>query len=195
MKTVIKRLLVLALLVLGSATTFGQQIHVDEFGGITTNGVRALSGERMPDPSGGLLGWNVLVYNLPFVGMQGDVLIQDPFESGSPILDVLRFDGQSHLIFYSDSIHGISAPADTPGPPNPLYANIIFINEQVTNNFSFADYTPLAGQPGWDAVNPTYRFISEGVVPEPRSTLLILGGLGVFALAQVRRKFVAGAKK
>ena len=184
-----KRLLPLGfVLVVATTAAIAQQITVDEFGlGLfqVNSTVQVLPSILGPDPTGGLMNWNVLIYTLPFQGIQGDVLVQDPFEPGNPILDVIRFDGNFHLIFYSDSIDGYSAPADTPGPPDPFYTNHVFLEELISGAMHYADYKPGAGQPGGDPsfgdplFNPSYRFISE--IPEPGATVLLLGALGVFA--------------
>src|SRR5438477_7358545 len=72
----------------------------DEFG----NGAFG-PGQLQPDPTGGYTNGPVLVYQLPFAGTPGDVLMHDPLE-GNLVLDVLRFDGAGHLIFYSDNVDG-----------------------------------------------------------------------------------------
>jgi hypothetical protein len=134
------------------------------------------------DPTGGVLNWNVLIYQLPFPGVAGDVLFSgdpnhDPGESYGG--DVVRFDGQGNLIFYSDS-PPFDALADTPGPPNPLLNNQAVVTEQgVEDVYDFANYVPLQGQPGWDPSNPSYLFISD--IPEPGT--LALAGLGFAGLA------------
>jgi hypothetical protein len=167
----------------------------DEFGkgNLRTNGVISaqMTYQLAPDPTGGLPNWNVLMYNLPFLGTAGDVLIQDPAQPGNPILDVLRFDGASHVIIYSDNIDGYDAPGDTPGPPDPFLPNTIFAKEQgVDGVFSWADYTPTAGQPGWDAgMTPNYYFLSDGMIPEPGGAVLLLSGLGVLGWSRIRRWF------
>ncbi len=161
-------------------------LTVDEFGH-GTNGNQVLNSSLMFDPSGGLQNWKVLVYNLPFQGAVGDVLMTDPFEPGNPILDVLRFDNQQHLIFYSDSIDGYEAPADTPGPPNPFYPNIVFIQEQgLEGQIQWGDYAPAPGQPGYDPAAPrSFKFISD--IPEPKPMPLVLL-LGLIAIALKLRR-------
>lgn len=171
--------------------------NFDEFGNgnLQTNGVISaqMTYQLAPDPTGGLANWKVLMYDLPFLGTAGDLLIQDPAQPGSPILDVLRFDGASHVIIYSDDLDGYDAPGDTPGPPDPFLPNIALAKEQgVDEVYSWADYSPTAGQPGGDAgMAPNYHFLSDGKIPEPGGGLLLLSGLGVFGLAQIRRRFAA----
>lgn len=132
------------------------------------------------------MNWPVLIYDLPFAGVAGDVLMRDPLESGSPILDVLRFDGAGHLTFYSDSIDGYDAPADTPGPPNQ-FINFVFINEQgAEGQVQDGFWLPTPEQAGYDASNPVYRFISD--VPEPGAVTLLLAGAGILLLVLARRK-------
>src|SRR5690349_13450007 len=115
-------------------------IMVDEFGnGIGTRG----SGFFANDPGPGGLP-NVLTYNLPFAGVQGDVLIVDT--PGTPPLDVIRFNGDGTLIFYSDNVDGFDAPGDTPSPPGAFYTNVATIFETGPEGNAIAVYTPLQGQ-------------------------------------------------
>jgi len=164
---------------------------VDEFGGglnLTENGQQTLFSTNAMDPTGGLFNWPVLTFTLPFLGTAGDVLMHEPLQPGSPVLDVLRFDGQGHLIFYSDNLDGFDAPADTPGMPDPLLANTFDIVELGNATFAYGSYIPTTGQPGWDASAPNYAFISEGVVPEPQVSALLVTSLGVLGWARMRRK-------
>src|SRR2546421_647225 len=163
MKRLFKNLLLASLLSLFATSVVlaqfqpGGQITVDEDGRgayQTLTGISNFFGKLGPDPTGGLLNWPVLIYDLPFAGQAGDVLMRDPLEPGSPILDVLRFDGAGHLIFYSDSIDGYNAPGDTPGPPNPFF-NYVFINEQgAEGQIQYGYWLPTLGQAGFDAANP-----------------------------------------
>jgi hypothetical protein len=95
----------------------------------------------------------------------GDVLMQE----GNGTFDVLRFPGDSSLRSYSDNTDGADALADT-GFPTAFFANQAFIPELGPEGNNRATYTPVAGQPGFDASNPTYVFVSDGVAqaaPEP----------------------------
>ena len=183
-----------ALVLSGSSAISQVQVQVDEFGVGTIKGGPfgpnpvPIGSALMPDPTGGVPAWNVLVYNLPFAGVAGDVLMHD-FTLADPFLDVIRFDGQGHLIFYSDNVDGFEAPADTPSPPNPLLANQAHILEQgPEGGFQFGVYTPDVNQPGWDPQAPQYMFISDYAVPEPGSAAVMLAGLGAWL---IRRKLAA----
>lgn len=160
-------------------------ITVDEFG----NGVGTIGqGFIGNDPGPGGLN-NVLIYNLPFAGVQGDVFLTEP--GSGAILDVLRFNGDGTLIFYSDNTDGFDAPADTPSPPGSFYTNTVTIPEVGTELFNSATYTPTANQPGFrPGADPlTYVFVSDGVVPEPSSIAMLgLGGLLALGAARCRRR-------
>ena len=205
MKSLIRSPLLFGLVIVFSGTTLLAQVtnlfNFDEFGHglIQTNGGNkgTFGAVLAPDTTpAGLANWNVLTYTLPFLGTAGDLLIQDAAQPGNPILDVLRFDGASHVIIYSDSLDGYEAPGDTPGPPNLFLPNRVLAKEQgVDEVYSWADYTPALNDPGWDPVMaPSYHFLSDGVIPEPGGGLLLLTGLGVFGLAQMRRSFASRIK-
>src|SRR5690242_1976361 len=80
---------------------FGITITVDEFGNgsILLTAPIPLPSKIGDDPGPGGLS-NVLIYGLPFAGVQGDVLLNDP---GLGVLDVIRFNGNGTLAFYSDN--------------------------------------------------------------------------------------------
>ena len=163
---------------------FGGTISVDEFGNLFINGVPGPHGVVGNDPGpGGLT--NVLIYSIPFAGVQGDVLLLDPFRPPDPCsgsrCDVIRFNGNGTLIFYSDNVDGFDAPADTFGPPGNLYSNQLSIPEIGDEGNNGSTYTPTANQPGFDpAFAPTFTFTSDSV-PEPAAWLLTLGGIGLLA--------------
>jgi len=131
-----------------------------------------------PDPTGGVPDWDVLMYDLPFAGVAGDLSIYEGSLSGD-LGDIIRFDGSGHLIFYSSGASGIITPADVPYPPSPLLDNMA----DTIDVGGYAYYTPTVGQPGYDLSNPTYRF-SE--VPEPGTGALVALGAGL--LLVVRRR-------
>ena len=176
-------------------------ITVNEFGTNSTqywSGTTSpLSWELGPDPTGGVTGQNVLIYNLPFAGVAGDVLMNDTTEPTNAswnmmfpdynILDVIRFDGNGHLIFYSDgSVDGIEAPADTSVAPtlNALLFPQVIINEIGIEGDNSAFYYPTTGQPGSFASGYiSYLFVSD--VPEPGT--LALAGSGLAALLFLKR--------
>jgi hypothetical protein len=173
----------LPLLVAGTAFAQGPVISFDEFG----NGAFG-PGFLAPDPGPGGLN-PVLTYNLPFAGVPGDVFLHDANEPGNPFLDVLRFNGNGTLVFYSDNIDGADAPGDTPAPPGAFYPNQVHIPEVGPEGNNGAIYTPLPGQPGFDpGFLPTYNFVSDGVVPEPSTALLLAWGPALLAIVQRRRR-------
>ena len=174
-----------AISMIGAAPVIGQPtFSFDEFG----NGAFG-PGVLQPDPTGGYTNGLVMVFPLPFAGTPGDVLMHDGGLAG-PFLDVLRFTGNGQLIFYSDNTDGFDAPADTGGPPNPLFPNQANIVEQgVEGGLEDAFYTPQPGQPGFDTnfvVGTTYHFISD--IPEPASATLLLAGLGLLELRRMQRQ-------
>ena len=174
----------LPLLFIGTAFAQGPTIAFDENG----NGAFG-PGFLAPDPGPGGLN-SVLTYNLPFAGIPGDVLLHDANEAGNPVFDVLRFNGNGTLLFYSDNVDGADALADTPAPPSAFYPNQVNLQEIGPEGNNGAIYTPLPGQPGYDpGFLPTYNFVSDGVVPEPGTAMLLaLGGPALVAAAQRRRR-------
>lgn len=172
--------LALRALIVGASVLFvttwsikAEQLIFDEYGNSSY-----LPGYPVnPDPTGGVPDWDVLMYDLPFAGVAGDLLIYE--ESSGDLGDIIRFDGNWHLIFYSSGASGIITPADVPYPPSPILGNV----ENATDVGGYAYYTPTAGTPGYDLSNPTYRF-SE--VPEPGTGALVALGAGL--LLVVRRR-------
>src|SRR5262245_20354969 len=164
-------------------------VVIDELGNAVINGFEfAGSGVIAPDPGPGGLG-GVLTYNLPFPGVQGDVQITEC--GGACFLDVIRFNGNGTVLFYSDNVDGFDAPADTPAPPGAFYTNLASVPEIGDEFFSQAVYTPQPGQPGFDPSNPTYTFISEGsAVPEPASWVLVVAGIGAVSGWSRRKRAV-----
>jgi hypothetical protein len=133
----------------------------------------------MVDPGPGAVGLAV-TYNLPFPGLQGDVLMQD----GGVTQDVLRFNGNSTLVFYSATDDVLDAVADGFPLPTAFYARQATIVEVGTETDNGAFYTPNDVQPGFaPGFAPTYHFVSDGVAqatPEPGT--LALTGLGMLGM-------------
>ncbi len=122
---------------------FADIISIDENGhGIGTKGQGYLAND--PGPGGLQM---VLTYNLPFFVHPGDVLLYD---SNGSVQDIIRFN-KHRVVFYSDNIDGFDSLADTSGPPTKLRKTRIFLPELGTEDFNGAFYTPLMGQPGYNA--------------------------------------------
>jgi len=142
------------------------------------------------DPGPGGLS-SVVTYTLPFAGVQGDVLLTDA-DFGGQFLDVIRFNGDGTVIFYSDNVEGFDALADTPSPPGTFYGNTFSIAELGPEGNNGASYVPSSGPPAQPGFAPaaTYRFISDATVAavaEPSPLALLLIGLGVMAFVLKRR--------
>lgn len=144
--------------------------------------VNFYTGYTASDPSGGVLDKPVLIYDNP-VGLPSyfdrDIVFLDP-DTGQ-IGDVFRFFG-SKLIFYSNDADTNTPPslADTGFPINlnPA-AETLWEAKDVYGVKAACTYNFFDG-------HNYFRFIgvSEGVVPEPASVMLVALG----ALALIRRR-------
>jgi hypothetical protein len=170
-----------------TASLVAQLYTFDEFG--NSSGLGISPGAMQLDPSGAIgLPTPVMVFNLPFSVVPGDVILNEPQNPAAPIpSDLVRFwnptgGGPSQIIFYSDfsTTDPADAPADT-GLPSGLMSLIIRIPEVGPEGNNGALYTPTGNQPGFilsTTVPPaTYNIISD--VPEPRTVALIVAGAGL----------------
>ena len=178
---------------IAATTAFSQPtniITVDEFGVGTYNGTPLGWQTTLADPFSGML---TLSYNLPFPGVRGDVVLDEPPVPPSQHSDVLRFDGNGHLFFFSD--WDLTDPPDSPadkGLPSSYITPTVFYTEtgpEAGPNGLFG-YVALGNNPGADT-SPTpianlYNFISD--VPEPGILPLLACGLGILGFVQRRRK-------
>jgi hypothetical protein len=182
-------------LFLVSSRAQGWKVTVDEYGvGTATDpsgAVLTLGSAMLPDPGPGGLP-SALTYMLPFMGFPGDVLLIEP-GTAQELSDVLRFNGQGTLVFYSDRWDPSEPPepgvlADT-GFPTLFQGNLLVFPEvgPETGPNGLWNYMPAAGvatQPGWDPLGVSYNFISD--IPEPGSFAFVFG-LGALGFAAWRR--------
>ena len=163
-----------------SVFAFGVILTIDESGNAYLTPSQLFPYTMGTDPISGM---NTLEYTLPFAGVAGDVLLQEP--GGSQTSDVLRFDGNFHVYFFSELEAGQAQLADVGLPAAFITPNVTVAESGTEGAFTYANYTPSATGPG---ANPgtTYYIISE--VPEP--SVMLLGGLGggLLLLLNLRRR-------
>jgi hypothetical protein len=187
-------------LCLAASQSRADLLVLDEYGFGSYNGA-PLSGQMLPDPSGGIVGPPVMVYALPagVVFQPGDVVMFDPdgdfgqsWENYQNVSDVVRFWG-NQAIFYSDkNTEGVGGePADTGFPTFIISPNIGVLEQGVEGGMEWADYTALLhgglpSDPGYYipvAGSASFQFISD--VPEPsviltNGVILLAVGLGAW---------------
>ena len=197
-KTTTKVLLALAsILTLKATIAFAQPFPgatwtIDENGPALLGGPIAgySSGAYKLDPSSGTVGWYYPLAGSGAPSAPGDVVLMEPQAPTGTISDLLRFDGQGGVFFFSDLEPGDPNPdkADVPVIPQPI--NPVIINEVGPEGNNGALYAPLPGQPGYDVsgIFPgiQYNIISD--VPEPASGALVLAGTALWLLKGARRK-------
>ena len=171
-----------------SAQTNGLVITVDELGKGNFNG-QPIPSTIAVEPFSGI---PTLQYTLPFAGTPGDVLLVEPQGNFS---DIVRFDGQGHLFFFSDREAGEAPdPADVAQLPPPLTQFPVATKDEVgLEGRNGALYTPTPGQPGFEpssAAPVTYNIISD--VPEPGSLATFALGGGILLLLNWRRSRFGG---
>jgi hypothetical protein len=206
MKTLRTVSLAAMLLCLAGPAFAGPIFTVDENGnGFEQNGstITPLPFHLGKDPANPT-GPDVLIYTLPFAGTPGDAALGESEEFPS---DVIRFNGDGTLIFYSDT-DGVDSIGDVGIPLAPLTPFFFALEQPNVGGVSVEGangltYTPLlsdpflggATDPGFDPSGPTYIFVSDGIatpptIPEP-STLAILtlslAGMAGYSVWQRRR--------
>jgi hypothetical protein len=205
MKPSTKTLFILSCIYAVTATSlFGQIYTFDEFGNSSgpATAPPISPGVLQPDPSGGLP-VPVLVYNLAFPVVTGDVVLLEPgTPANAQFSDVIRFwnptgINSTQVIFYSDN--STTEPGDVPpdvgladtGLPS-LLINPVFINEVGPEGNNGAIYTPAPGAPGSVAgAVITYNIISDSPIPEPNPLALAVLGTGLLVTA-LKRRYSAG---
>jgi len=172
-------------LVVSTTSLFGQVnqlVTLDEMGNGYITPQLPFAWAIELEPNSGL---STLRYDLPFAGVAGDVLLQEL--AGGPLSDILRFDGQYHVYFFSDSSDGPpDSPADVPTLPEPIAPSVSLLEQGPEGGLQYVYYTPAAGGPGYTPLT-SYYIISD--VPEPTVTMMLgcMGG-GLLLLRALRGK-------
>ena len=171
----------LVCVLLATAASQGMTVNFDENGNGNIDGITPLV-------SGGGGTNGPLYYVLPFMVVEGDVLVNEPIVVAAIPSDLLRFIDDptgaalSRVYVYSErELDGETDLADT-GIPTDFMNNLITKTEQGTENgwSGLNDYTPqfIAGalsEPGYIS-GVTYNFTSD--VPEPATICMLgIGGL------------------
>jgi PEP-CTERM motif len=183
---------VLAIIGIASAITvspaFAQPlITVDELGNGNFNG-QPLPSFQSQDPLSGIV---TLTYRLPFATVPGDVQLLEPGNPGTNgISDVLRFDGNGNLYFFSER-EATDVPPFDPADVNQLPGQVpglltVAMFEVGPEGNNGALYNPAGGLPGDNSAGATYNFISD--VPEPGTAMLAILGGGLWLMLRARRQ-------
>jgi hypothetical protein len=173
---------------IASAPAFSQNLYIkiDEFGAGTVNG-STLPGSVATEPISGM---STMRYTLPFFGVSGDVQLFEPPTASGVASDVIRFDGNYGVYFFSDVSTG--DPADSPadvGLPSILQSPLMSLGETGPEGGpnGYIGYTPGYSDPGANTTGTvTYDFISE--VPEPGSLGVLACCVAMCGLGRRRRK-------
>jgi hypothetical protein len=184
---------ILALITLTPAialtTALGQPlITVDELGNGDFNGF-PLQSFQSADPWSGTV---TLTYRLPFPGEPGDVEIFEPNTAGTNQLsDVIRFDGNGNLYFFSEREPTDVPPVDPadvyqlPGPvPGLQLVQLLEVGPEGNNGLF---YNPAGGFPGDNSAGAQYHFISDSsevpqITTQPQSQAVNAGSNATFCV-------------
>jgi len=171
-----------------TASTQGAAITVDETGKGSIYGTPLLSSLQV-EP---LSGMTTLTYQLPFPGVPGDVQLIEVNKPQPDISDVIRFDGNFHMFFFSDQDGPPVDPADV-GLPPPLAGWLtVVVPETGPEGNNGAYYNAGFFNPGGNTAGADYLFISDAAMPEPASLLILAVGSLLFKCRR-DREFRGGA--
>ena len=174
------RVLFLGGLLLGSNTVFGQFsqiISMDEVGNAYIASDAPFPFAVTQEP---LSGMSTLRYTLPFAGVAGDVLVNRATTGARS--EILRFDGLSHVWFFSDAADGVASLADVASLPSPISPNVAVLEQD-----GMAFYLPGVAQPGYKDAGPVSYLVFCQAVPEPSTLCLAALGGGLLLFLRSRK--------
>jgi len=151
----------------------------------TANTVHNFTGTFVADPSGGsTLG--ALVYTTPFTfDVQGDYKLYNP--NTSELVGIVRFYGDSTMIFYDNDVGTIPSLADGSGVPgNSMPFQMSLFQTLLGEPVSSTVITPIQGMAGYDGLQRQYTFLSVIPVPEPGALSLLACSVVLLVLRRKR---------
>jgi hypothetical protein len=168
--------------VLGSTSAFGfgAILTIDNNGDAFWTSVQPFPYTWATEPVSGLNG--ILQYTLPFTPQAGDILLET--SGGGPVSDVIRFDSTDHAYFFSTT--GTGTIGYSPILPTPIAPNVGPLLLQNSGGVWSVNYTPTAGQPGFDAAAAGSIYHIVVYVPEPG--LVAFGAGAVLLLGWLRSR-------
>ncbi len=155
--------------------------------------IQNLPGAVAQDPFSGLF---TLRYNVSAAMLPGDVLIYDKGPV-NVLSDIIRFDGQGHLFFFSQLQPGETPTlADVPTLPSTLTGvnDVGLFETQFPFGGVGVTYVPLPArqQPGSDTFPDQFVIITS--TPEPATAFLLLLGTGLFLIRRLSQSKIASQK-
>lgn len=156
----------------------------------TGNTVHNFTGSFRADPSGGsALGALVYDTNVGENGftfdVQGDYKLYNP--DTSELVGIVRFFGNSTMIFYDNDVGTLPSLADGSGMPgNSMAFQMSLFQTLLGDTVSSTVITPIEGMAGYAGLQRQYTFLSVIPVPEPGVLSLLACSVVLLTLRRKR---------